>query len=119
MSAKNQQKCNLVPLKRSPHKWHPSNTNIVNSSKKMRLWKTYIHKQSEEVRLSVGLSSKLLTYTSHSLANGIKVRMTSNEDYHTITNVDELISITPKYLQSFINMDVRNITACMYAYFGT
>ena len=43
--------------------------------------------------------------------------MTPNEDYHNITNVDELISITPKYLQSFvhsfINMDIRNITDCM------
>ena len=63
---------------------------------------------------------KWLTYTSHTLANGIKVRMTPNEDYHNITNVDELISITPKYLQSFVHsfikMDIRNITNCMLNY---
>ena len=61
---------------------------------------------------------KLLTYTSHTLANGTEVRMTPNEDYHNITNFDELISITPEYLQSFIhsfiNMDIPNISACMF-----
>ena len=46
--------------------------------------------------------------------------MTPNEDYHNITNVGELISITPKYLQSFVHsfvkMDIRNITDCMLNY---
>ena len=76
--------------------------------------------RSTEVVCRSFVKIKWLTYTSHTLANGIKVRMTPNEDYHNITDVDELISITPKYLQSFVHsfikMDIRNITDCMLNY---